>query len=47
MGGMLFALTHLRTFHPTTTTHPTCVYNSLVNDTHMVGLVSDMLAIFL
>jgi hypothetical protein len=44
---MLFALTHLCTFHPTATTHPTCVFPSLANDTHIVGPTSYVLLIFL
>jgi hypothetical protein len=34
LGGMLFALAHLHTFHHIATTHLTCVFLSLVNDTH-------------
>jgi hypothetical protein len=44
---MLFALTHLRVLCPTTTTHPTCVFPSLVDDTHMVGPTLDVVPCFL
>jgi hypothetical protein len=43
LGGVLFALVHLRTFHPTTTTHPNCVFLLLTNDTHIVGFASNVL----
>jgi hypothetical protein len=45
--GALFALPHLHTLHPTTTTHPTCVFPSLVDDTHMVGPTLDVVPCFL
>jgi hypothetical protein len=44
--GVLFALTHFRVLHPTTTTHPTCVFPLLVDDTHIIGLASDVLLYF-
>jgi hypothetical protein len=34
---MLFVLVHLCVLCPTTTTHPTCVFLSLENDTHIIG----------
>jgi hypothetical protein len=42
LGGALFALTHLCTFHIVTTTHPTYVYLYLVDDTHIVGPTSNV-----
>ncbi len=36
--GMLFALVHFCVFHPTATTHLTCAFPSLANDTHIIGL---------
>jgi hypothetical protein len=44
---MLFALTHLCVIFFTTTTHPTCVFLPLVNDTHIVGLASNVVIVFL
>jgi hypothetical protein len=44
--GVLFALTHFCVLHPITTTHPTCVFPLLVDDTHIVGLASDVLFFF-
>jgi len=46
LGGMLFALAHFRTLCPTTTTHFTCVFLSLANDTHIVGPASNVLPFF-
>ncbi len=46
LGGVLFALTHLHTFCPIAIVHPTCVFLSLVDDTHIIGLPSDVLPIF-
>jgi hypothetical protein len=37
LGGVLFALARLHTFHLTTRAHPTCVFPSLVDDTHTLG----------
>ncbi len=39
----MFALIHLRIFRPTITAHTTCVFPSLADDTHIVGLASDVL----
>jgi hypothetical protein len=47
LGGMLFALVHFHTLYPITTTHPTCVFLLLADGTHIVGLTSNMLLIFL
>ncbi len=46
LGGMLFALTHLRAFCPTIVTQPICVLLSLADDTHIIGLASDVLSFF-
>jgi hypothetical protein len=45
MGGVLFALAHLCTIHPTT--HPIYVFLLLINDTHIIGIVLNVLPIFL
>jgi len=47
LGGLLFTLTHLCIFRPIATTHPTCVFPSLANDMHIVGLALDELLGFL
>jgi len=47
LGGMLFALAHLRAFCPTAATHLTCVFPSLKNDTHIVGPTLDVVLVFL
>jgi len=47
LGGVLFALVHLCILHPIATTHPTYVFPSLTNDTHIVGLASNMVPIFM
>jgi hypothetical protein len=44
---MLFALPHFCVFHPIATTHPTCVFPSLANDMHIVGLALAVVPIFL
>jgi hypothetical protein len=44
---MLFVLAHLCILHPTITTHPTCVFPSLANDTHIASPASDVLLTFL
>jgi hypothetical protein len=46
MGGMLFTLAHLHVLCPITTTHLTCVFLSLANDMHIVGLASNMVHVF-
>jgi hypothetical protein len=46
LGGMLFALVHFRALHFTATTHLTCVFPSLADDTHMIGFALDVLPIF-
>jgi hypothetical protein len=43
---MLFALAHFRALYPIAIARPTCVFPSLVGDTHIVGLASDVLPIF-
>jgi hypothetical protein len=40
LGGTLFVLTHFYSHHPTITTHPTCVFHMLVDDTHIVGPIT-------
>jgi hypothetical protein len=45
--GVLFALVHFCAFHPTITTHLNCVFPSLVDDMHIIGLALDMLHVFL
>jgi hypothetical protein len=47
LGGVLFALAHLRAFCFTATAHPTCVFPLLTNDMHIVGLTLNVLPIFL
>ncbi len=47
LGGMLFVLVHFFALHPTIMAHPTCVFPSLANDTHIIGLASNVLPIFL
>jgi hypothetical protein len=47
LGGVLFVLAHLRALHPTTTTHPTCVFPLLANDMHIVGPTLDVVLVFL
>jgi hypothetical protein len=44
---VLFAPVHLRVFHPIAIGHLTCIFLLSVNDTHIIGLVSDALLIFL
>jgi hypothetical protein len=46
LGGVLFALAHLHTLRPIAIAHLTCVFPSLVDDTHIVSLASDVLPIF-
>jgi hypothetical protein len=47
LGGVLFALIHLHALCPIVVTHPTCVFPSLVDDTHIVGLASNVAPSFL
>ncbi len=47
LGGLLFTLAHLCILCPIATTHPTFVFPSLANDTHIVGLALDELLGFL
>ncbi len=44
---MLFALIHFRVLHPIITTHLTCVFPSLANDTNIIGPSLDVLFVFL
>ncbi len=41
----MFALTHFCALRPITTTHPTCVFPSLADDTHIVGRALDVLLV--
>jgi hypothetical protein len=47
LGGMLFALAHLWIFRPTVATHLTCVFPSLMDDTHVTCPTSDVVLAFL
>jgi len=47
LGGMLFTLIHFRIFRHIATTHLTCVFPLLVNDTHIICPTLDVLPIFL
>jgi len=47
LGGMLFALVHFCTLCLTTTTHFTCVFPSLANDTFIIGPTLDVVLAFL
>jgi hypothetical protein len=43
---VLFALAHFCVFHPTTITHLSCVFPSLVDDTQIFGHALDVVPIF-
>jgi hypothetical protein len=45
--GVLFILIHLCIFCLTIATHPTYVFFLLANDTHIVGLASNAVLVFL
>jgi len=47
LGGMLFTLAHLRALCLITIARLTCVFTSLVDDTHIIGLTSYVVSIFL
>jgi hypothetical protein len=47
LGGTLFVLAHLHTICPTIATHPTYIFLSLADDTHIVGPASDVILMFL
>ncbi len=47
LGGALFALVYFRVFHFIVVAHLTCVFPSLADDTHIIGLASYMLLAFL
>jgi hypothetical protein len=47
MGESLFILVHLRVIHPRIATHPACVFPSLVDDTHIIGLTLYVVPTFL
>lgn len=44
--GVLFILVHICTFHLIATIHSTCVFPSLANDMHIVGLALNLLHVF-
>ncbi len=44
---MLFVLTQFHVFRPIATTHPTCVFPSLADDTHIEGPTSNVVPMFL
>jgi hypothetical protein len=46
LGGLLFALAHYQTFLKTITQAPKCVFPSLVDDMHIVGIVSEVVPTF-
>jgi hypothetical protein len=46
LGGMLFTLAHICTFHLIATTHSTCVFPSLAYDMHIVSFPLDLLIVF-
>lgn len=43
---MLFALTHIYVLHLIAPIHPTCVFISFIGDTHIIGIVLDVVTIF-
>jgi hypothetical protein len=47
LGGMLFIFVHLHVLHPIVATHPTYVFPSFVDDTHIIGSTSNMILVFL
>jgi hypothetical protein len=47
LGGTLFIMAHLCIFHVIITAHPTYVFHSLANDTHIIGLASNVIIIYL
>jgi hypothetical protein len=44
--GTLFILAHLHVICPTIVAHPTCVFLSLADDTHIVGSALNEVFIF-
>jgi hypothetical protein len=42
----LFALAHYQTFLKTTVWAPNCVFPSLANDTHILGLMGEIIFVF-
>ncbi len=46
LGGILCALAHYKTFLETITRAPSCVFPSLVNNTHIMGPVSEVVFAF-
>jgi hypothetical protein len=47
LGGTLFFLAHFCALRPTIVTHPTYVFPSLVDDTHIIGPASNVVPTFL
>jgi hypothetical protein len=46
LGGPLFPLTHYRTFVKTIVQTPNCVFPSLVDDTHIMGPMNEIVPTF-
>ncbi|KAL2609230.1 hypothetical protein R1flu_027803 [Riccia fluitans] len=46
LGGTLFALGHLRALRAIVPQHPDCIFSSYADDTHIVGLVDQVLLAF-
>lgn len=46
LGGMLFALAHIYVLRPIAPTHLTCVFPSFIGDTHIIGIVLDVVTIY-
>jgi hypothetical protein len=44
---MLFVLAHLHIIHHIAIAHPTCVFFSLVDDTHIIRFASNVIFVFL
>jgi hypothetical protein len=47
LGGTLFDPTHLHVLRHIVTAHPTCVFSSLIDDTHTVGHTLGVVLVFL
>jgi hypothetical protein len=46
LGGVLFVMVYLHILHPIVATHPTCGFPSLADDTHIIGLASNVVLVF-
>jgi hypothetical protein len=40
------ALAHIYVFRPIAPTHPTCVFPSFISDTHIIGIILNVVTIF-